>query len=93
MQLVMRRAPCTHAAPQADPTVGKKNKFKQKKEQIIYKVKNLSFTEVEYSSVLGSGSIKAKAGSSLPSFVEGDVGGKGRRCATAPAHPTLVLIH
>ena len=43
-----------------------------KKEQIIYKVKNLSFTEVEYSSVLGSGSIKAKAGSSLPSFVEGD---------------------
>ena len=46
------------------------------------------------SSVLGS--IKAKAGSSLPSFVEGDVGGKGRppgRCATAPAHPTLVLTH
>ena len=36
---------------------------------------------------------KAKAGSSLPSFVEGDVGGKGRRCATAPAHPTLVLTH
>ena len=27
------------------------------------------------------------AGSSFLSFVEGDVGGKGRRCATAPAHP------
>ena len=26
------------------------------------------------------------AGSSFLSFVEGDVGGKGRRCATAPAH-------
>ena len=27
------------------------------------------------------------AGSSFLSFVEGDVGGKCRRCATAPAHP------
>ena len=27
------------------------------------------------------------AGSFFLSFVEGDVGGKGRRCATAPAHP------
>jgi len=36
---------------------------------------------------------KGKAGSSFPSFVEGDVGGKGRRCATAPLTPTLVLTH
>jgi hypothetical protein len=32
-------------------------------------------------------SIKGRRRESPSQFVEGDVGGKGRRCVTAPAHP------
>ena len=65
----------------------RKKLSKSKKVQIIYKVKNLCFLYEKLRNRPLPRSIRGTAGNSPSQFVEGDVGGKGRRCVTAPAHP------
>ena len=52
MQLVMRRAPCTHAAPQADPTVGKKEQVQTKKRANHLQGKQIEFSIQKLSNLL-----------------------------------------
>jgi hypothetical protein len=48
----MRRAPCTHAAPQADPTVGKKEQVQTKKRANHLQGKQFEFSIQKLSNLL-----------------------------------------